>query len=196
MTTYARHTAHAVRNIQFVDSTGISVSTYDNVASATTVGYDLNVNAHSGPVSVGGGSNAYHYSSDASNLAGNLSTRDDRMVGPPEHDVHDVATPRRASVREYRAPYRTEGGSQLSNVNMNVSLRYKAWGDRGAISLRLADPFALATYGWRTANGTVVEVAQRYNQQRALFLSISRNFGEALKLRAKENVDAGDSSSQ
>ena len=46
---YLLHTAHAVRNIQFVDSTGVSVSTFDNVASTVTTGADLNVNIRHGP---------------------------------------------------------------------------------------------------------------------------------------------------
>jgi hypothetical protein len=35
----------------------------------------------------------------------------------------------------------------------------------------------------------VVEFAQRYFQQRALFLSVSRNFGQELKLKPKENSE-------
>ena len=50
-----------------------SVSTFDNVASTITVGTDLNVNARHGPLQLGGGGSVYHYSSDASNLSGNLS---------------------------------------------------------------------------------------------------------------------------
>ena len=73
---------------------------------------------------------------------------------------------------------------------MNFSMRYKPWGDQGgAISLRVSDPFGISKYGYRTSNGTVVEFAQRYFQQRALFLSVSRNFGQELKLKPKENSE-------
>ena len=191
VTSYERRTNHAVRNIQFVDSTGIFVSTYDNVASTTTIGSDLNLNVHGGPITFGGGASAYHYSSDASNLGVNLSAHDiiwsTRLNGT--YKVSPILDAQ--AFANYRAPYRTEGGSQLANVNMNFGLRYKPWGDKGAITLRVSDPFALAKYGYRTANGTVVEYAQRYYQQRALYLSISRNFGQELKLRPKENTDTG-----
>ncbi len=194
VTTYVRHTAHAVRNIQFVNSTGLSVSTYDNVASTQTIGTDLNLNMHGGPVTLAASGSVYHYSSDASNLSPSLSAHD--IVWSTRLNTTYKVSPKldgQAFVN-YRAPYRTEGGSQLANVNMNFSMRYKPWGEQGgAISLRMSDPFGLAKFGYRTANGTVVESAQRYYQQRALFLSISRNFGQELKLRPKESSEAGSS---
>jgi ferric enterobactin receptor len=190
VTTYVRHTAHAVRNIQFVDSTGMSVSTFDNVASTKTIGTDLNLNVHGGPVTLNASGSAYHYSSDASNLSPALSASD--IVWSTRLNSTYKMSPKfdgQAFVN-YRAPYRTEGGSQLANVNMNFSLRYKPWGSQGgAVSLRMSDPFGLSKYGYRTANGTVVEFAQRYFQQRALFLSVSRNFGQELKLKPKENSE-------
>src|SRR3954447_12712671 len=63
---YLRKTAHAVRFLQTVDTTGLSVATFANVASLTTVGTDLNINVHHGPVTLFGGGSAYRYSSDAS----------------------------------------------------------------------------------------------------------------------------------
>jgi outer membrane receptor protein involved in Fe transport len=186
---YVRITDHAVRNIQFVDSTGVSVSTFANVANTRTIGSDLNLNFRKGPVQLFGGGSAYQYKSDASNLTGNLSAQDIvwslRINGTYKISaLADVQTN-----ANYRAPFRTEGGSQLANVNMNMGFRYKVWGDQGNISLRLSDPFKLSKYGYRTANGTVVEYSERYFGQRAIFLSVSRNFGQALKLRPKSDPD-------
>jgi hypothetical protein len=136
-----------------------------------------------------GGGSAYQYKSDASNLSGNLSAQDIvwslRVNGTYKiSNLADVQTN-----ANYRAPFKTEGGSQLANVNMNMGFRYKVWGDQGNISLRLSDPFKLSKFGYRTANGTVVEYAERYFGQRAIFLSVNRNFGQALKLRPKSDPD-------
>lgn len=183
---YLRHTSHAVRNIQFVDSTGVSVSTFDNVASTFTVGSDLNLNAHHGPLQLGGGGSLYHYSSDASNLSGNLSAH--AMVW----SARSNATWKFSTLADaqafifYRAPFATEGGSQLASVSMNFATRYKVWGDQGNISLRVSDPFKLQKYGYRTANGTVVEYSERFFGSRAVYLTITRNFGKALKLQPKQ----------
>ena len=186
---YVRITDHAVRNIQFVDSSGISVSTFANVANTRTIGSDLNLNFRKGPVQLFGGGSAYQYKSDASNLSGNLSAQDIvwslRVNGTYKISaLTDVQTN-----ANYRAPFRTEGGSQLAQVNMNMGFRYKVWGDQGNISLRLSDPFKLSKFGYRTANGTVVEYSERYFGQRAIFLSVSRNFGQALRLRPKADPD-------
>ncbi|MEP6491717.1 MAG: TonB-dependent receptor [bacterium] len=183
---YLRRTSHAVRNIQFVDSTGVSVSTYDNVASTLTYGSDLNVNAHHGPLQLGGGGSVYHYSSDASNLTGNLSAH--AMVWSARTNATWKFSPRADAqmFAYYRAPYATEGGSQLASVSMNLAGRYKLWGDQGNISLRVSDPFKLQKFGYRTANGTVVESSERFFGTRAVFLTITRNFGQALKLQPKQ----------
>ncbi|MEO6877755.1 MAG: outer membrane beta-barrel family protein, partial [Gemmatimonadaceae bacterium] len=183
---YLRRTAHAVRNIQFVDSTGVSVSTFDNVASTVTIGSDLNLNAHHGPLQLGGGASVYHYSSDASNLPGNLSTH--AIVWSARTNATWTFSKRSDTQAfvYYRAPYATEGGSQLASVSMNFAARYKVWGDQGNISLRVSDPFKLSKFGYRTANGSVVEFSQRFFGSRAVYLTISRNFGKPLKLQPKQ----------
>jgi outer membrane receptor protein involved in Fe transport len=183
---YLRRTSHAVRNIQFVDSAGVSVSTFDNVASTLTVGSDLNVNAHHGPLQLGGGGSLYHYSSDATNLAGNLSAHAVVWSARTNTTWKFSATTDAQAFVFYRAPYATEGGSQLASVSMNLATRYKVWGDQGNISLRVSDPFKLQKFGYRTANGTVVEYSQRFFGTRAVYLTVTRNFGKALKLQPKQ----------
>jgi ferric enterobactin receptor len=182
---YLRKTAHAVRFIQTVDTTGMSVSTFDNVASTTTVGTDLNVSYHRGPLMLFGGGSAYRYSSDASNLAGDLSTR--ATVWSLRANATWKATPLTdlQAFANYRAPYATEGGEQSSMTMMQLALRYKLWGDKGNLSLRVSDPFNMMRFGYRTANGQVIEDSVRRFGMRSIFLTVSRNFGQQLKLRPK-----------
>jgi outer membrane receptor protein involved in Fe transport len=183
---YLRHTAHALRNIQFVDPSGVSVRTYDNVASTLTVGSDFNVSVRRGRLMASGGGGVFHYASDASNLSDNLS-------------VHTVVWSLRGNATwkfsplldaqvfaNYRPSFKTEGGSANSQAFMNASARYKAWGDQGSVTLRVSDPFRLQKFGYRTVNGTVIENNERYFGARAVYLTISRSFGKALKLRDKE----------
>lgn len=188
---YLRQTAHAVRNIQFVDSTGVSVSTFDNVASARTIGTDLNVNARRGPLQIGGGGSVYHYSSDASNLAGNLSAK--AMVWSARTNLNWRLSPKvdAQGLAFYRAPFATEGGSQLASITMQFGGRYKLWGDKGNISLRVSDPFKLQKFGYKTANGSVFEYSERFFGSRAVYLTITRNFGQALKLQPKQQDPDG-----
>ena len=66
------------------------------------------------------------------------------------------------------------------------TLRRKLWADQGSLTLRVADPFNLMTYGYRTADGRVIELSEQHFGQRGLFLTISRNFGQELKLRPRQ----------
>lgn len=182
---YLRQTAHAVRFIRTVDTSGVTLGTFANVASTTALGTDLNVNVHKGPLTVFGGGSAYHYSSDAGNLSGNLSTK--TFVWSTRANVSWKVT----SVTDlqmfamYRAPMKTEGGEQLAMTFTNIALRQKLWGDKGSITLRVADPFNLTRFGYRTTNGPVLESTERRFGMRGVFLSFSRNFGQQIKLRPR-----------
>jgi ferric enterobactin receptor len=189
---YVRRTLHAVRQVLFVDTSGVSVSTFDNVASTLSVGSDLNATVRRGPATLVTGANASRYSSDAADLAGltrNLSVR--TFVWATRANV----TWRFSSLADaqvtssYRASYATEGGSTLASAAVNASLRYKLWGDQGNVSLRLSDPFGIARYGYRTANGSVVEFSKRYNGSRAVFFAVQRTFGQPIKPRSQSEAE-------
>ena len=183
---YVRKTAHAVRYIQTIDTSGISLGTYDNVASTLVTGADLNVTYRHAALTFFGGGSIYHYSSDASNLAGNLSTHsvvwntraNATLKLSPVTDLQAFAN--------YRAPSATEGGRQSAFVYMNFALRRKMWNDKGSVTLRVSDPFNLMTWGYQTADGRVIELSEQHFGQRGLFLTISRTFGQELKLRPQQ----------
>ncbi len=164
----------------------MAVSTFDNVASTLTAGTDLTVNFHHGPLTLFGGGSAYHYRSDAANLAGDLSTRtfiwSVRMNGTwklsPVTNLQGSGN--------YRAASLTEGGTQGASVFMNFAMRRKLWGDKGSLTLRVADPFNLLTYGYRTLDARVDEQSERHFGVRGLFITVSRNFGQQLKLRPRQ----------
>jgi outer membrane receptor protein involved in Fe transport len=186
---YLRKTAHAVRFIQTIDSTGISVATFDNVASTLVTGTDLNVTYRHSWLTLFGGGSAYHYKSDASNLAGNLSTHSFVWNTRVNATVKLNPVTDLQAFANYRAPTATEGGSQQAFVYMNFALRRKLWGDKGSVTLRVADPFNLMEYGFRTADGRVIELNQQHFGQRGLFVSMSRTFGQALKLRPQQQEE-------
>jgi ferric enterobactin receptor len=183
---YLRKTSHAVRYIQTIDSTGISVSTFANVASTLATGADLNMTYRHSALTFFGGGSIYHYSSDASNLPVDLSTHslvwnlraNGTLKLSPLTDLQAFAN--------YRAPSATEGGSRSAFVFMNFALRRKLWNDHGSVTLRVADPFNLMTWGYRTADGRVIELNQQHFGQRGLFVTLSRNFGQELKLRPQQ----------
>ena len=195
---YVRRTRHAVRDILFVDTAGVSVRTYGNAASTLTAGTDLNVTVRRGPLTLLTGGTAYHYSSDAANLAvglaGDLSVR--AFVWSTRANVTwRFSPPADAQVTSsYRAPYATEGGSTLASAAVNAAFRYKVWGEQGSVSLRLSDPFGIARFGYRTANGSVIEFSRRYNGSRAVFVAVTRTFGRPLRMRAESDAESSGGS--
>jgi outer membrane receptor protein involved in Fe transport len=183
---YLRRTANAVRYFQFVDDDGISIATFDNVASNQTVGADLNVNYRRGPISLFGGASAWRYTSDAANLGGNLSTR--ATIWSARANVTWKLSRRTDGqlFTNYRAPSATEGGSQTAFAMINFAIRHKLWGEQGSVSLRISDPFSTMAFGYRSADGRVIELSERRFGQRGLFLTLSRNFGQQLKLQPRQ----------
>jgi hypothetical protein len=182
-------TDHAVRNIETIDSSGVFVRTFENLASTMTVGSDLNVNYRRGPVQLYANGSASRYKSDASNLSRNISAQD-ILWSARLNGTWKFSTLFDLQVNSYyRAPFKTEGGSQLASAAMSWALRYKVWGEKGNVLLRFNDPFKIQKYGYRTANGTVIETSERYGGSRAIYLTVSRNFGQALKLRPKSDPE-------
>jgi hypothetical protein len=186
---YLRNTAHAVRYIQSVDSTGITTSTYANVASTVQEGMDINVTYHHGPLTLFTGAIAYEYHSNASNLPGNLSTS--AFVWSPRVNASWKLTSTLdfQGFANYRSKFATEYGYQDAFVFINFALRQKLYHDKGSITLRVQDPFNMMTFGSITRNPSIVQSTLQNFGQRGVFLSFSRNFGQDLKLRPQTPED-------
>ncbi len=186
---YVRHTAHAVRFIQTTDTTGITTGTFENVASTLQVGADVNVTYRSGPFTLFGGANAYRYSSDATNLAGDLSTRA-LVWSARANGTWRVSKQVDAQLfANYRAPMATEGGRQRAFMMLNLALRRKLWNDKGNVTLRVMDPFSQFQFGSVTTNPRVIQSTVRHFTMRGIYIGFSRNFGQELKLRPKQIDD-------
>lgn len=187
LTPYVRHTAHAVRFIRTVDSSGVALGTFDNVASSLQTGTDLNLTYRGGPLMIFSGGSVYRYQSDAGNLAGgNFSTR--TSVWSARLNANWKLSPvLDASLSgNYRSAMATEGGSVRAFVFTNAGLRYKLWHDKGSLTLRVTDPFGLMNWGSITANPEVIQSTVRSFGVRGVYLTFSRNFGQQLKLRPKQ----------
>jgi ferric enterobactin receptor len=182
---YLRRTANAVRFIQRVDENGVTVSTFDNVASNQTIGGDLNVTYRRGRLTVFGGGNVWRYTSDAANLPGDLSTRGTGWGVRTNVTWTFSPTTDGQLFANYRAPYATEGGTQRAFSMMNIALRRKLWGDKGNLSVRISDPFNMMSWGYQLADGRVIELSERRFGQRGIFVTVSRNFGKPLRLRPR-----------
>ena len=58
--------------------------------------------------------------------------------------------------------------------------------------MRIADPFKWTRFGYKTTNGQIVELQRNYFNSQAVYIGLTRNFGQAIRLKAKtENDDVG-----
>jgi len=74
-------------------------------------------------------------------------------------------------------------------VFSNIAVRRKLWGDQGSLTVRIADPFNMMSFGTRMTTGNVIQLSERRFGMRGVFINISRNFGQQLKLRPRPQDD-------
>jgi outer membrane receptor protein involved in Fe transport len=185
---YLRRTEHALRYVQAIDAAGVTIGTYDNLASAENLGVDLNTTYRQARFSLVGGASVFKYRSDAANLIGDPSVRSTAWSVRANSTVTLDA---RSDVQvggSYRSAGRVEGGSEDAVPQLNVAFRRKLWGEQGSVTVRITDPLEITRFGFRTVSGTVLEDSRR-GFGRIVAISLSRNFGTQLRLRPQNDPD-------
>ncbi|MDB4898568.1 MAG: TonB-dependent receptor, partial [Gemmatimonadetes bacterium] len=182
---YVRRSAHAFRNIRRVDSAGVSTSTFANVASTLSQGLDVSVSFHRGPFTVNGGGGTYHFSSDAGALGPAYSVRTQVWNVRVNATARLRPTTTAQFFTTYRGAAKTEGGSSLPLVFMNGGIRQQLWGGKGDLNLGVSDPFGLTKFGSRLDDGRVLETSEGTFGLRQVTLSISRTFGQDVRLKER-----------
>jgi outer membrane receptor protein involved in Fe transport len=93
----------------------------------------------------------------------------------------------------YRAPMKIEGGEMGANQMASVSARYKIQNDKGVLTLRVADPFAMARFRVRAGDDNLIQFTERRPQLRMVFFGYQYNFGKPPRVRqvAPEQTGAG-----
>ena len=186
VTPFYRRTEDAVRRYKSVDENGVSTTTFRNLATAESYGADVTNSIRLGDRFSGFVSgSAYRVVTDGSNVEANLGS--DALSWSARGSLTYKLTPRLDVTwfQFYRAPQEVEQG-RISGVSMaNLALRHKLWGEKGSLSVRVADPFDQAGFRFQTADDTHAQDSRRKWQQRAVFLSFSYNFGQAPRLRPR-----------
>jgi outer membrane receptor protein involved in Fe transport len=93
----------------------------------------------------------------------------------------------------YRSPINSAQGTRSGNFNVDFAARYEVLGDRGTITLRVADIFNTLHYSF-TAYGDGLATASYFKREsRIAFLGFSYRFGQNQDSRAKRKNDQEDS---
>lgn len=93
----------------------------------------------------------------------------------------------------YQAPMKIERGKFGAQQMLNLSLRQKVQGDNGAVTVRVADPFAMMTFRIRTGDEKVMQITQRSPESRLVFVGYQYTFGRPPRVRqvASETTGGG-----
>lgn len=92
----------------------------------------------------------------------------------------------------YRSPINTAQGLRRARYNLDVAARYGLFGDRGTLTLRVADVFNTLRYN-STATGPDFSTDSRYKREsRIAYLGFAYSFGSSQPGKAKERKETND----
>jgi outer membrane receptor protein involved in Fe transport len=166
-----------------VDGREVTSVTFENLATGTSWGTDLNGSLRLGPKFNGFSAfNIFKMVTDGgsqSALSSDAVTWTYRVNGT----TNVTPTISLQGMFFYRAPVKVERG-EFSSVKMtNFTIRKKLDGEKASVSVRFADPFNTNGFRVRAGDGSISQLTERQFGVRAMFVTYQRNFGQAPKIR-------------
>jgi outer membrane receptor protein involved in Fe transport len=173
-----------VRSVQGDTTTGV----FTNLDRSQSYGADANASFRGALLSGSVGMNAFRHETGGASTAGNVYGSG---LGWSVRANGNLKLSARTDVQgsaQYRAPMTVQQGRVGWFASTSFSARHKVLGERGSLSLRLADPFNTMR-NRRTTDASAEELpywieSERTFGARAVTLGFSYNFGNAPKLRA------------
>jgi outer membrane receptor protein involved in Fe transport len=93
----------------------------------------------------------------------------------------------------YRAPMKIERGEMGAQQVMNFALRQKIQGDKGAVLVRINDPFEMLRFHVQAGDEKVLQITERNPESRMVFIGYQYTFGRPPRVRqvAPESTGGG-----
>ena len=181
LTPFYRHTLNAVRRIRTIDSTGVTTTTFANVATTDAYGADATVALHGGRVSGFLGASAFRQVSNAANIQPGLSARTFGWTARTNMTWHASKTLDLQALLFYRGPMTLEQGREAAQTRVDIAARQRFMGDRFNVTVRVVDPFRTEHWEFTTTDPSFVQTSDFMPHVRGVLLSLSWNFGKPLK---------------
>jgi outer membrane cobalamin receptor len=188
---YFRHTTDAVRRVKTIDDSGVSTTTFANLATSDSYGTDFTGSWRLGRFSGFAGLNAFRVVTDGSNLDTDVSN--DAFSWSTRASANFRASDRldlQAFVM-YRAPMNVEMGRISSFTITNLSTRYRV-NPRTNLSVRVQDPFNLMGFRFTTSDERHFQESRRSFGARGVFLTLSYNVGQQPRVRQRPQQQDAD----
>ncbi len=196
LTPYFRHTTDIIRRFERFDSSGVSISTFENFSESDSYGADLTGTLRMGEAFTGFVSlSAYRVVTDAGNVEAGLGSDAFTWSARANITLQIIKGLDLQMSHFYRPPMDIEGGRMGSHSMTDLSLQQKVFGDRGRIGLRLSDPFNMRGFDVVRDDATFFQETHRKWDSRSLNLNFSYTFGSPDKSRRARPQDrpGGDS---
>ncbi len=179
----------AINTADVVDGREVTSVSFQNLATSNSYGTDLNGSLRLGNMFNGFASfNVFKQVTDGgslSTLSSNAVTWSSRVNGTATLNP-DLTL--QASYF-YRAPTKIERGEFSSTQMAQFSVRQKLLEGKGAVSLRVIDPFNTMRFKIKTGDDNLIQFTDRQFGVRAVFLTFQYNFGQAPKFRVPKQDD-------
>ncbi|MEO7368187.1 MAG: TonB-dependent receptor, partial [Gemmatimonadaceae bacterium] len=179
----------AINTADVVDGREVTSVSFQNLATSDSYGTDLNGSLRLGKMFNGFASfNVFKQVTDGgslSTLSSNAVTWSSRVNGTmtlnPDLTVQGSYF--------YRAPTKIERGEFSSSQMAQFSLRQKLMEGKGAVSLRVVDPFDTMRFKIKTGDDQLIQFTERKFGIRGVFLTFQYNFGQTPKFRVPKQDD-------
>ncbi len=191
VTPFLRRTFDAVRTVRSIDTLGVTTRTFANIATSDAWGGDATLALSGTRLSGFVGTSAFHQSSNASNVAPDLSVSTFGWRGRANAAFRVSSTTDIQALFSYQAAMNVEQGWNASRTQFNLAARRKLMDDRLSLTVRAIDPFNTSAERSLTFDPRFHQTSDRTRAIRALLLSASWTFGKPDK--EKDTIDlSGD----
>jgi outer membrane receptor protein involved in Fe transport len=191
---FYRRTTNVIRvNINtdaVIDGRSVTSVSFENLATGTSWGSDLNGNLKLGPKFNGFAAfNVFKMVTDGgsqSALSSNAVTWSTRFNATTQF----TPTVSLQAFYFYRAPVNIEKGRFEAQQMFQMSMRKKLYGDKASFSVRVADPFNTLKFRVKAGDDNITQLTERRFGVRATYFTFQYNFGQAPKIRVPKEEAA------
>jgi outer membrane cobalamin receptor len=187
LTPFFRRTFDAVRTLRTIDSAGVTTRTFANIATSDAYGGDATLAVTGTRLSGFVGSSAFRQTSNASNVAPDLSISTFGWRARANGAYRVSATVDVQALFTYQAPMTVEQGTSSSRTQFNLAARQKLMDDQLSLTVRVIDPFNTSHERGTTVDPRFFQTSDRSRAIRGLLLSASWTFGKPEK--GKDTID-------
>jgi len=169
-----------------VDGRAVTTVSFKNLATSNSWGADLNGSLRLGPkLNSFAGFNVFKMVTDGGSTSA-VGSDAIGWMGRINVTSELTKTLTVQAAYNYRAPLKIERGEYGAQQVANFAMRKKIQGDKGALLLRVADPFETMRFRIRTGDGKVLQFTQRDPESRMVFLGYQYTFGRPPRVRQVE----------